>query len=87
MIVGFEPKNLATVGDPPVDNPDPTPDTPGVGATLTGASIVVDGRSDVRSDGFFLNPTLLDGVRPGMDCYDDEIFGPAAAMRSTMVAS
>ena len=27
-------------------------------------------------EGFFLGCTLLDGVRPGMRAYDDEIFGP-----------
>ena len=32
------------------------------------------------SDGFFLNPTLLDNVTPGMACYDDEIFGPVLSV-------
>ena len=27
-------------------------------------------------DGFFLSPTLIDNTRPGMECYDAEIFGP-----------
>jgi len=27
-------------------------------------------------DGFFLAPSLLDNVAPGMACYDEEIFGP-----------
>jgi len=42
-----------------------------------GAELVVDGRSlaDER-DGFFVGPTLLDGVQPGMAVYDIEIFGP-----------
>ena len=26
--------------------------------------------------GFFLNPSLIDNVKPGMKVYDDEIFGP-----------
>ena len=30
----------------------------------------------VASDGFFLDPSLLDSVAPGMRAYDDEIFGP-----------
>jgi malonate-semialdehyde dehydrogenase (acetylating)/methylmalonate-semialdehyde dehydrogenase len=46
------------------------------GATDAGATIVVDGRDDVPAEGFFLKPTLLDGVKPGMKAYDDEIFGP-----------
>jgi len=48
------------------------------GAVSEGATIVVDGRLDpaANRDGFFLGCSLLDDVRPGMQCYDDEIFGP-----------
>ncbi|MBX3283728.1 MAG: CoA-acylating methylmalonate-semialdehyde dehydrogenase [Actinobacteria bacterium] len=46
------------------------------GAAGEGATVVVDGTEGTPPDGFFLNPTLLDGVAPGMRCYDDEIFGP-----------
>jgi malonate-semialdehyde dehydrogenase (acetylating) / methylmalonate-semialdehyde dehydrogenase len=47
-------------------------------APAEGATIVVDGRDHPasRESGFFLGPTLLDHVRPGMACYEDEIFGP-----------
>ncbi len=45
-------------------------------AAAEGATVVVDGREGVHSDGFFLNPSLLDSVAPGMRAYDDEIFGP-----------
>ncbi len=47
-------------------------------AAAEGAAIVVDGRDHPasRDSGFFFGPTLLDHVRPGMRCYDDEIFGP-----------
>src|SRR5882672_10546415 len=41
-----------------------------------GAKVVVDGREGAPDDGFFLAPTLLDDLRPGMKAYDDEIFGP-----------
>src|SRR4051812_11594093 len=41
-----------------------------------GATVVVDGRADAPPDGFYLNPSLLDGVMPGTPAYDDEIFGP-----------
>jgi malonate-semialdehyde dehydrogenase (acetylating)/methylmalonate-semialdehyde dehydrogenase len=41
-----------------------------------GATVVVDGRDDPPSGGFFLKPSLLDGVTPGTPAYDDEIFGP-----------
>ena len=50
------------------------------GATAEGATIVVDGRDGVREEGFFLNPTLLDEVLPGMACYEDEIFGPVLSV-------
>jgi malonate-semialdehyde dehydrogenase (acetylating)/methylmalonate-semialdehyde dehydrogenase len=45
-----------------------------------GATLVVDGRADVPSDGFFLNPTLLDHVTTDMACYRDEIFGPVLSV-------
>ena len=41
-----------------------------------GATVVVDGREAANGEGFFLNPTLIDDAKPGMACYDDEIFGP-----------
>jgi malonate-semialdehyde dehydrogenase (acetylating) / methylmalonate-semialdehyde dehydrogenase len=50
------------------------------GAVESGASIVVDGRENVPADGFFLNPSLLDNVTPGMPSYDDEIFGPVLSV-------
>jgi len=46
------------------------------GASHDGAHVVVDGRLDVPASGFFVGPSLIDHVRPGMACYDDEIFGP-----------
>jgi malonate-semialdehyde dehydrogenase (acetylating)/methylmalonate-semialdehyde dehydrogenase len=42
-----------------------------------GAKVVLDGREiQVPGDGFFLGPTLLDQVTPGMTVYREEIFGP-----------
>ena len=42
-----------------------------------GATVVVDGRKETfDGDGFFLGVSLLDNVKPGMNAYDDEIFGP-----------
>jgi len=47
------------------------------GAPGEGATVVVDGRrQSFEGDGYFLAPSLLDNVTPGMRCYDDEIFGP-----------
>jgi malonate-semialdehyde dehydrogenase (acetylating)/methylmalonate-semialdehyde dehydrogenase len=42
--------------------------------------VVVDGRDESAGEGFFLNPSLIDNVRPGMKCYDDEIFGPVLSV-------
>ena len=50
------------------------------GAAQEGAHVVVDGREGVPGDGFFLRPSLIDAVRPGMACYDDEIFGPVLSV-------
>jgi malonate-semialdehyde dehydrogenase (acetylating)/methylmalonate-semialdehyde dehydrogenase len=43
-----------------------------------GATVVRDGREDgaYSGDGFFLGVSLIDDVKPSMDCYRDEIFGP-----------
>jgi malonate-semialdehyde dehydrogenase (acetylating) / methylmalonate-semialdehyde dehydrogenase len=41
-----------------------------------GAEVLVDGRDGVSGDGFFLRPSLIDNVTPGMKAYEDEIFGP-----------
>ena len=48
-------------------------------ATEQGATVVADGREHPlfsESDGFFLGASLIDDVKPSMDCYRDEIFGP-----------
>jgi len=48
-----------------------------------GADVVVDGRGvepDGAADGFWLGPTLLDRVTPGMSVYTDEIFGPVLSV-------
>jgi malonate-semialdehyde dehydrogenase (acetylating)/methylmalonate-semialdehyde dehydrogenase len=55
------------------------------GASEAGAKVVVDGRDGLPADGFFLKPTLLDGVTPDMKAYQDEIFGPVLSV--TRVAS
>ncbi|MGH1373932.1 MAG: CoA-acylating methylmalonate-semialdehyde dehydrogenase [Cellvibrionaceae bacterium] len=48
-------------------------------AEQQGAVVVVDGRNpkvDGYDNGFFVGGTLIDQVKPGMTCYDEEIFGP-----------
>ena len=44
-----------------------------------GATIVVDGRNPEVTgfeNGFYVGGTLIDNVKPGMTCYEHEIFGP-----------
>ncbi|MFV8781119.1 CoA-acylating methylmalonate-semialdehyde dehydrogenase [Microbulbifer sp. SA54] len=48
-------------------------------AEQQGATIVVDGRNPKVAgyeNGFFVGGTLIDNVKPGMTCYEEEIFGP-----------
>jgi malonate-semialdehyde dehydrogenase (acetylating)/methylmalonate-semialdehyde dehydrogenase len=47
-------------------------------APREGAEVVVDGREApaAKHSGFFLGASLLDNVKPGMRCYEEEIFGP-----------
>jgi malonate-semialdehyde dehydrogenase (acetylating)/methylmalonate-semialdehyde dehydrogenase len=46
-------------------------------APREGATVVVDGReATFEGDGFYIAPSLIDNVAPGMACYDQEIFGP-----------
>jgi malonate-semialdehyde dehydrogenase (acetylating)/methylmalonate-semialdehyde dehydrogenase len=47
-----------------------------VASYLDEGDVLVDGREGAPADGFFLNPSLIDNLRPGMRAYDDEIFGP-----------
>ena len=41
-----------------------------------GAGLVVDGRAYAERQGFFLGPTVLDGISPDMALAREEIFGP-----------
>lgn len=48
-------------------------------AALQGAECPLDGRGISVPDypqGNFVGPTLLTGVQPHMECYQQEIFGP-----------
>jgi malonate-semialdehyde dehydrogenase (acetylating)/methylmalonate-semialdehyde dehydrogenase len=52
------------------------------GAVAEGATLPVDGRLDPATvgEGYFLGPSLIDHAKPGMRCYDDEIFGPVLSV-------
>ena len=45
-----------------------------------GASLLVDGRSEMDRPGFFLGPTVLDRVSPQMAVGREEIFGPVLSV-------
>jgi malonate-semialdehyde dehydrogenase (acetylating) / methylmalonate-semialdehyde dehydrogenase len=45
-----------------------------------GARLLVDGRSARQDGGFFLGPTLFDGVTPEMRIAREEIFGPVLCL-------
>ncbi len=49
-----------------------------------GAELVLDGRDVVvpgYENGFFVGPTILDRVKPGMSVGDSEIFGPVTVIK------
>jgi succinate-semialdehyde dehydrogenase/glutarate-semialdehyde dehydrogenase len=45
-----------------------------------GARVLVGGERHGKGPGFYFQPTVLDNVRPGMPAYDEELFGPVAAL-------
>lgn len=49
-------------------------------AEAQGAKILVDGRGGKAGDGYWVGPTLIDGVRPDMPAAKEEIFGPVLSI-------
>ena len=48
-----------------------------------GATFVLDGRGlkiEGYENGYFLGPCVLENLKSGMKCYDEEIFGPVVAL-------
>ncbi|MHA1112246.1 MAG: CoA-acylating methylmalonate-semialdehyde dehydrogenase [Promethearchaeota archaeon] len=48
-----------------------------------GATFALDGRGikiEGFPNGYFLGPCVLENAKPGMNCYDEEIFGPVVAL-------
>ncbi len=43
-------------------------------------TLVRDGRQPKQDRGFFVGPTLIDGITPDMQIFKDEIFGPVLSM-------
>ncbi|HET6651736.1 MAG TPA: CoA-acylating methylmalonate-semialdehyde dehydrogenase [Nocardioides sp.] len=51
-----------------------------------GGRVTVDGRGFTvpgHEDGFFVGPTVIDAVRPEMDVYREEVFGPVLSVLRT----
>jgi malonate-semialdehyde dehydrogenase (acetylating)/methylmalonate-semialdehyde dehydrogenase len=49
----------------------------------SGARLVADGREAGPDRGFFLGPTVFDGVTPDMKLWQDELFGPVLSVVRT----
>jgi len=49
-------------------------------ATLEGGARLALGGRPMDGPGFFYEPTILAGVLPGMTAFEEEVFGPAAAV-------
>ncbi len=50
------------------------------GSVRLGARVLTGGKRLSDRPGFYFQPTILDNVRPGMPAYDEEMFGPVAAL-------
>ncbi|MFG2727822.1 NAD-dependent succinate-semialdehyde dehydrogenase [Streptomyces canus] len=48
--------------------------------TVTDGGRLLLGGEPIDGPGNFFPPTVIDGVRPGMTAFDEEIFGPVAAL-------
>ncbi|MCC7438055.1 MAG: NAD-dependent succinate-semialdehyde dehydrogenase [Armatimonadetes bacterium] len=49
-------------------------------ASVAGGARLVAGGKKIEGRGYFYAPTVLSGVRPGMAAFDEETFGPVAAL-------
>lgn len=45
-----------------------------------GAKLLLDGRDGIPSDGYFVGPTVFDGVTTDMTIWKDEMFAPVASI-------
>jgi len=55
-------------------------------AEADGANILVDGRGAIvegKEEGFYVGPTVIDYVKPGMSVATEEIFGPVISIMRT----
>ena len=45
-----------------------------------GARLITDGRENIPEDGYFIGPTIFDGVTTDMTIWKDEIFAPVVSV-------
>ncbi len=51
-------------------------------ARTAGATFICGGKADEKLGGLFIEPTLVDNVRPDMEILTEEVFGPVATVQS-----
>ena len=49
-------------------------------ASVQQGALVVCGGKRINREGYFLEPTILSNVLPGMPAYEEELFGPVASL-------
>ncbi len=48
--------------------------------SVSKGATVISGGNQIERDGFFLQPTILTDLKPGMKAYDEEVFGPVVCI-------
>jgi succinate-semialdehyde dehydrogenase/glutarate-semialdehyde dehydrogenase len=82
LVLGDPLARTTTIGPMARDNLRSALDDQVQRSIASGARLLAGGKPG-DGDGFFYQPTLLDGVTPGMAAFDEETFGPAAAIIRT----
>lgn len=79
LVLGDPLDPATTIGPMARDNLRATLDAQVQRSIASGARLLAGG-APIEGEGFFYPPTILDGVTPGMAAFDEETFGPAAAI-------
>lgn len=51
-----------------------------INISVNKGAVILCGGKRIGTEGYFLEPTVLSNVKPGMPAYDEEIFGPVASL-------
>ena len=51
-------------------------------AEKRGLKLLIDGRKEQKSDGYYIGPTIFDNVPNNDDLAQNEVFGPVASIQS-----